>query len=227
MIKTRWMPLVILAVLCFASGILISRKLGDLFGAGAGPAVVQVDSKELEKERVKPKPGLVERIQLGQVKPTQVRIGLEPSSAGKKRVETYCRSTVDPQSPAQTSAKPDVPTGNTPAVIPETVSARILPDFNGQVRGSKVALHSTLNDGTPWSADYKVHGRWTFIAKDSSVDVRSERLWSRLGRGLVRCGIMAGAGAGVGYLVESRQPLQGAARGAAIAGSVCGLNLVF
>jgi hypothetical protein len=219
--RARWVPLAILAVLCFASGILISRKLAGLLGAGAGPAVVHVDSKALEKERVDPTPGLLERIQLGRVQPAQVRIGLEPSGAGKKRVADYC---MPAGQLVQTSARPDpVPDSATK----RGTSPRILPDFNGQVRGSKVALHSTLSDGTPWSADYKVHGHWTFVSTDSGVDVRSERFWSRLARGVLRCGRMAGAGAGVGYLVQSQQPLQGAARGAAIAGSICGVNLVF
>jgi hypothetical protein len=160
------------------------------------------------------------------VKPTQVRIGLEPSKAGTERVADYCAPAPAGQL-VQTSARPRRSDSASSNEVEKQEHPRILPDFNGQVRGSKVALHSTLSDGTPWAADYKVHGRWTFVSTDSGVDVRSERFWSRLARGVLRCGVMAGAGAGVGYLVESQQPLQGAARGAAIGGGVCGVNLVF
>lgn len=216
--------LILLIVLPFAAGILISLKLRAWFAAGGPPAIVQVDPATLEKERVDPTPGILERAQLGRVQPTQVRIGTAPSAAGIRRVELYCAPAAA-LTPVQTSAKP-VPVPD--SATERGTGPRILPDFNGRVNGSRAFLASTLNDGTPWDATYKVRGRWTFASVGDSVVVRSERFWSRLARGLVRCGAIAGAGAGVGVLADLSQPLQGAARGAAIGGGTCAaLELAF
>jgi hypothetical protein len=213
-VTRRVVPLLVLALLAAGGGAWAAWHLKP------DPAVeptVYVDAARMEKARVDPTPGLLERIQLGRVKPTQVRIGLEPSAAGKKRVENYCGAAAAPYL-VQTSAK----SGPVPDSAKNRGTARrILPDFGGRVRGSRVSLQSTLSDGTPWAADYRVRGRWTFISDGDSVVVRSERFWSRVARGLVRCGVIAGAGAGIGYLTDSQQPLQGAARGAAIGGGTC------
>lgn len=208
-------------ILLIAAGVLLVTKaasrLGDLFGGGPPTIVQHVDPASIEKARVDPTPGLLERVQLGRVRPSQVRIGTAPSAAGKQRVADYC----GPTASAQTSAKPVATKGLQQANDVATAESRLLPDFNGKVNGSKAFLSSTLNDGTPWDATYKVRGRWTFTSSGDSVLVTSERFWSRFARGLVRCGVVASAGAGIGYLADRKQPLQGAARGAAIGGGTC------
>jgi len=219
--------LALLIALPFVAGLLIATRAVDwfagisgLFGGGTVTDTVMTDPAKMEQARVDPTPGLGTRLQLGRVKPTQVRIGTAPSAAGQKRVADYCTPALVGQG-VQTSAKPNLPPGNTPGVIPQKVGARILPDFGGRVRGRKVSLQSTLNDGAPWAADYKVRGRWTFVSTNSSVVVRSERFWSRFARGLIRCGVIAGAGAGVGILADRQDLVRGAVRGAAIAGGTC------
>jgi hypothetical protein len=213
-VTRRAVPLLVFAVLAAGGGAWAAWHLKP------DPAVeptVYVDAVRMEKARVDPTPGLLERIQLGRVKPTQVRIGLEPSTAGKKRVENYCGAAAAPYL-VQTSAKP--------SPVPDSAknrgtARRILPDFGGKVRGSRVSLQSTLSDGTAWAADYRVHGRWTFITSDTSVSVRSERLWSRVLRGVGECALAGAAAGAAGWLVDGK-------RGAAVGATAgCGTTILF
>lgn len=223
----KHLRLAIVVALAFAAGILITRKVQDWFGDNGETVVTPTDPAKLEKARVDPTPGLLERVQLGRVKPSQVRIGTAPSSAGKKRVADYCTPVpaghLVQTAPAQTSANREP--------IPETsekAGPPILPDFGGRAGGSKVFLSSTLNDGRPWDATYKVRGRWTFASSGDSVVVRSERFWSRFVRGALRCGAAAGISGGIGALVDREDPLRGAARGAVLVGGSCAaLEIVF
>lgn len=218
--------LLLIAAAAFGLGLVAVTAVSSLFGSGEATIPVATDPARMEKARVDPTPGLLERIQLGRVRPTQVRIGTAPSEAGKQRVAAYC-TPVPVGHLVQTSANPGLVgaaltlAGSVPdSTEKRGTGSRILPDLSGRVNGNKVFLASTLSDGTPWDAKFKVRGRWTFVSDGDSLNVRSERFWSRVFRGALRCGAIAGVGAGIGVLADS-SPQRGAARGAALAGGTC------
>ena len=228
-ISSKLAVVLAIAVVAFGLGAIVITNVGDWFN-GAEPAIpIVTKAAELEKDRVKPKPGILERVQYGQVPPTRIRIGDAPSAAGKQRVADYCTAAPVGQL-VQTGAQSLL---EGLRLVPDSATERgtgprILPDFQGKVRGKHVTLTSTLSDGTPWSADYKVRGRWTFASSGDSANVRSERFLSRVARGLLRCGAIGLGGAGLGALTDLQQPLSGAARGAAIGSGTCAaLELAF
>jgi hypothetical protein len=193
-------------VACLLVGLAIGTRIPRALELHQPGDVTVRAPERVEAERPRTiAPGLGERLTTKAIAPDQVVRGSSPSVEGKRRVEAYCR----PLPPEQL-------TGPRPASSPlalelrksaaeiSTAENRTLPDFGGRRQGSRLTLYSTLSDGTPWSAVYRVRGRAAWLSSGDSAAVRGDRLAVRVVRGAPRCGLLAAAQAAIGLLAGLR-----------------------